>query len=957
MNEMKKLMNFWLMAALLCGLGLSVTSCKDDDNDSKSEEQQQQEQEQQVSKFWSVVGQLVSSDDYTADYADKTFEPTYGTADATNATTRIVEVNDMATAASYFADLITVDDGSPVAIDENTPSYTYSDPDVGTLTYTRGGTPDGWATVDVNIKQVPRLRKIVYRQGGEGTNTGFAGKAYYRFGDVVSRTVDDETEYWICVRPAFGPETTSSSFWVCLNSLPQKNYEYVNGSNGHSYFVPTGIGTDKKDMQNLAEMLYAICYPQQWYENATNYHTDGKYWGYSGMPIFNDWTKANLMYHNQYFWQNVAKAWKSKDIPGKAMNVDFAMLDKMTKPEGGDGVNLLYKGYSWWTKTSWNCTLYQASFTHGTKNAEKNLHHAEYKDVKKDMRNIVFSCLKMGAKTDNYEQFFDNDGKIRWVVRFATGEELNGGTKPAPTAQLQGGCQDVYRYYTEYPDEWYRKGPKGDNDNGPEVSVAGPLDAARVGALVGLDGKFYENKAHCEAAGTQPIAMVVYLSTDGHRVEKGKPWTGLALALSDATNAEGDQQFAWAIGNSLTTMDICASVASGGLRTDEGSTGDAETDYCSLVLDGWAMTKRMAQHDCYNHRHPAAETAWSTANRPAGFSEWFMPSIGQWILAIKGMGYERQYTSQKLFGKNNYKWSFKDNGKWLWEEAGVPEAALNNNYATSTQHCGFSNEIYGYDGRRGFQNIAKYDDSRVRRMIAFGDGATTDPSTFPQPIEPRPGAILTITGFFFANMDDLKAHIKESDAKGMVVYYSKTKRVEEGLSYNGLAIGLKDYEASEWCTYKNAASHECTIAVGGAADYAKAIAGGAISELLAQDKDGHEHPAASKSRERAGNNISRGFLPSAGQWILAKQGLGYTWSNDGIGHFNTAGRWPWPEAGLAQYATADVAEYWTCTEQKDGNTYKVLAVSPNGVSFKLHDKTDKLLVRPFFAFGHWGTED
>jgi hypothetical protein len=458
------------LAALLCGLGLSVTSCKDDDDDNKSEEQQQQEQEQTASKFWSVVGQLVSSDDYTADYADKTFEPVYGTPDATNATTRIVETNDMQTAARYFADLITVDDGSPVAIDENTQSYTFSDPDVGTLTYTRGGTAEDWATVDVNIKQVPRLRKIIYRQGGEGTNTGFAGKAYYRFGDVVSRTVDDETEYWICVRPAFGPESTSSSFWVCMNSLPQKNYEYVNGSNGHSYFVPTGIGTDKKDMQNLAEMLYAICYPQQWYENATNLHTDGKYWGYSGMPIFNDWTKANLMYHNQYFWQKVADAWKSKDIPGKAMNVDFAMLDKMTKPEG-DGVNLLYKGYSWWTKTSWSCTLYQASFTHGTKNAEKNLHHAEYKDLKRNMKDINgFSCLKMGAKTDNYAQFFDNDGKIRWVVRFATGEELNGGTKPAPTAQLQGGCRDVYRYYAEYPAEWYTRDAEG--KNGPEITAS-----------------------------------------------------------------------------------------------------------------------------------------------------------------------------------------------------------------------------------------------------------------------------------------------------------------------------------------------------------------------------------------------------------------------------------------------------------------------------------------------------
>lgn len=37
MNNMKKRMNFWLMAALVCGLSLGVTSCKDDDDDNGSE--------------------------------------------------------------------------------------------------------------------------------------------------------------------------------------------------------------------------------------------------------------------------------------------------------------------------------------------------------------------------------------------------------------------------------------------------------------------------------------------------------------------------------------------------------------------------------------------------------------------------------------------------------------------------------------------------------------------------------------------------------------------------------------------------------------------------------------------------------------------------------------------------------------------------------------------------------
>ena len=948
MNKMKKIMNVWLMATLVCGLSLSVTSCKDDDDDNAGGEPETEEQAAKASKFWSVVGQLVSSDSYDADYADKTFEPTYGMPESDGSLTRIVETNDMQTAASYFADLV------GASIDENTPSYTYSDPDVGTLTYARGGTANEWATVDVSIKQIPRLRKIVYRQGGEGTNGNFPGKAYYRFGDVVSRTnKDGQTEYWICVRPAFSPEDKSDSHWVCLNTVPVKNQYHVSGSNGTQYYVPTGVGTNNKDMQNLAEMLYAITRPQQWYTNANNYHTDGKLWGFSGLPIFNDFSKANLMYHNQYFWQKVADGWEKHDIAKRAMNTDFG---KLVDDIAHKGITLLYNGYSWWSKTSWNCTLYQASYTNGTSNDKLNLHNVVFTKPEKNMKGIQFDCREMGDKTENYQGFFGDD-KLRWVIRHATGEELNGGTTPAPTAPLQGGCVEVYRYYKEYESEWQKADPKG--GNGPEITVDPQQyqTVAKVGSIVGSNGWFYENKADCEASGAQPVAMVVYLSTDGHRVEKGQPWTGLALALTDEPGTDGSGMYKWTDATSEDCMDLCTTAVDGGRRTDEGNDGDVETDYRSFALDGWAMTKRMAQHECFNHSHPAAEAAWNTANRPAGFSEWFMPSIGQWILALKGMGYERQYTSTYLFSKNNYKWSFKDNGKWLWQEAGVPEAALKSDYASTSQTCYFANTFYSYNGGRSFErdqkNRANY---RVRRMIAFGDGATIDPPTFPHPIEPRPGAVITDMGLCFANIDDLKVFDKETIAKGMVVYYSKTKRVEEGLAYNGLAIGLNDYLASEWCTNKNAATRECSVAVGGAADYAKAIAGGAISELLANDKDGHTHPAASRSRENMGY-MSKGFLPSAGQWILAKQGLGYTWSTDGMGHFNTAGKWLWPEAGLAQYATADVAEYWTSTEQKDGDTYKVLAVSPNGVSFKLHDKTDKLLVRPFFAFGHWGTED
>ena len=111
-----KALNWLLMAAVVLGLGMSVTSCSDDD-DNKSEEQKEQEAQQKVDTFWDVVGQLTSMDNYTADYQDKTFEPTIGEPSEGNPYVRIVATNDMEAAAMRFANLTGAD------VNENTVSY------------------------------------------------------------------------------------------------------------------------------------------------------------------------------------------------------------------------------------------------------------------------------------------------------------------------------------------------------------------------------------------------------------------------------------------------------------------------------------------------------------------------------------------------------------------------------------------------------------------------------------------------------------------------------------------------------------------------------------------------------------------------------------------------------------------------------------------------------------------
>ena len=549
-----------LMAALVCGFSLCVISCSDDDDNSgKSEEQKEQEAHQKASKFWDVVGQLVS-DDVTEDYATKTFEPTYGNADPNDPQTRIVFTNDLKTAAKRFADLV-----GTTKVDENTQTYTYRDDEVGELIYTKGDGTTAWATVDVNIKQLPHLSRIIYRKAGEGENGSFNGKAYYRFGDVISHSfyIDYNskdyydtrglvTQYWICVRPAFGPEGKEDSHWVCVNTVTEKNCKYYHASNGNDYWLPTNLKTNKEQMQNFAELLYAICNPKQWYQNADYYHTDGRLWGYDGVPIFHDFTKKNLSLHNEFFWQNVQNAWKNNKIADKALNLEN--FDQLSRSVNTNGVRLLYNGYSWWFTTSWYCQLWEAIYTNGNTNEEKNMHQAKYvDDLERNMKDNSFNCRSMGKDTENYAWYFADPNKpIHWTILHATGKELASAFgKKYDVKTAIPDYNEVYRYYAAYKDEAGKKDPKG--GDGPEITEKvyeasdpnqGPDPNPQVvtspegtsitnviegdlGRLVCTAGHIHSKNAMSDCTAKR-VAMIAYVGYEEDEFDHG-----IAIALED----------------------------------------------------------------------------------------------------------------------------------------------------------------------------------------------------------------------------------------------------------------------------------------------------------------------------------------------------------------------------------------------------------------------------------------
>ena len=433
-----------LTVAAVVTLGLGISSCTDKiDNsatpgDNPQEQQAEEVQPTKAQKFWAVASHLVDVDDYTEDYEDKTFEPVYGVSQG-DAGTRYVYTNTAAAAAAHFADLVERDD-----IDENTQSYIFDDPDVGRLVYNKG-TGRLLATVTVDIKQIPTLSKIVYVPGAYA-NGSFNHKAYYRFGDVVSRqNINYEgqqfTEYWICVRPSFGPEGKGDSHWVSLSELPKKNTFHHHGSNGRDYYLPTGLGSNKIHMQNLAEMLYAIYFPEDWESYATS--------GFPGLEVFHDFSVSKLNLHNRYFWKNVQQAWRTNNILKKVLNYnrDENAFREMLK----GGLSLLHDGLSWYTSVSWNCTLYETTYklrdTFEPVNLA-NLHKSAYRRVTQNVKELDVDCRKMGlAYLARYQSFFGDD-KPRWVIRHATGKELASDGKYDVKKPIAG-VEQVYRYYDD----------------------------------------------------------------------------------------------------------------------------------------------------------------------------------------------------------------------------------------------------------------------------------------------------------------------------------------------------------------------------------------------------------------------------------------------------------------------------------------------------------------------------
>lgn len=458
----KNVLNFWLFAALLCGLSLTVTSCKDDDDDNGGNGDTELEvapadtEEAKAAYNWLI--NMTNVEEFTDDWASKTYEPTIGVESKNDANTRVVVVANIDYARMNFSSI------SGINPDMLSSTQSQTIDGVGTITWTPSAKgANNLATVDVNTKLIPHLSKIVYcttdQVGANGSD--FDGTAYFRFGDVIE---DSEGYYWVCVKPAFGTGSApqQQGYWInILNrdkengksskgvvpDIPKGNIcsDYDGKYNGNTILLPTKLKSTKEMTHNLANLVWALLDPESYEENIDDGIGLGGY---------------DYEYNGKKFCQRVAEQWKTKDIWQKLFNRTYEEMKQMTK------LNFYYEGYHFTPKihlgssnlgcaTVMGTTKYEPKYvTTYNQDSEKNLEMKE-EGAGFDMRRYCSdpeqdgNCASSGkAGYAPAKQFTNTTGY--WIVRQKTSSDLAGTVfHPSVYSNLKN-TGEIYRYNAAY---------------------------------------------------------------------------------------------------------------------------------------------------------------------------------------------------------------------------------------------------------------------------------------------------------------------------------------------------------------------------------------------------------------------------------------------------------------------------------------------------------------------------
>ena len=157
-----------------------------------------------------------------------------------------------------------------------------------------------------------------------------------------------------------------------------------------------------------------------------------------------------------------------------------------------------------------------------------------------------------------------------------------------------------------------------------KMSPMKKVEAAEAGdknKIIGADGHIYDTKEEADYYGTTAKATIVYVGTAGSVDASSSAYRGLAIALTDETGSTVDK---W--GDTKEEVDI------------------ANHETMSSALDDLSgisnTTKLVAEYGTKDDGYigKAIKNFRTSMPHPAGTSDWFIPSLGQWALLLKTDG-------------------------------------------------------------------------------------------------------------------------------------------------------------------------------------------------------------------------------------------------------------------------------------------------------------------------------
>ena len=679
---MRKMMNFALMAAMMFGLTLSVTSCKDDDKDSENGGENMEQAastggdmtlaESQLASLISNFGGLEAQEQLEqSDWKSKTYETDLGVVlNESRPTVRTIEVGTVEAADEEACALL-----EALGINYQSPAgFTFADGEVGTVSYQHGGGADAntLAVINLDVKALPGITQL-QMVSKLPANAGSSPR--YKIGDIIKKKNDDHL--WICVRTAqnVGGQAYFISFWT---DHPTDKCGW--GKQDDIVYAA------KKPMASTATlacwMRYILLHDKNYatvLANLKKKHEEGRVEDL--MPGTEEARKKLIESLQSGTGKKYHFHYKQEEVPDTMEKFNWESIGETGRKLAPRGKLLCDKfrwsmglTYDYWVpciywvddtfmdnyKTELDALPAQNEGSHFQWYASDPLSvQSRYQTSESwpvDHYNIVVVAThwqhkyytldgqpNQWAVFDFTRDWADNDDQgfkwsadsLKWVRQNITSSELKVTDNGEPLRNYE-------EVWTDYNDA---KMADADPDDESKIH----LDEVKMYSIIGTNGKFYDNVQAATNDGTEAMAIVTYLG-DKNRVERDQEWNGLAMALD---KLKDQYYYIEAIPN-----DACLPPNFKGSQAHHDFTG-------------WATTQDLANGCGKGHDHAAAKACHDydkkLTARQSEFSSWFLPSFGQWVIAVDALGIEYTYTSDtqisfvSKYGEN-IEQSFKDVG-------------------------------------------------------------------------------------------------------------------------------------------------------------------------------------------------------------------------------------------------------------------------------------------------------